>query len=173
MHLISHKSGTITSGFKGKKRKYHLLKIRVLLWYALSRAVHKNRTSQVRFSPSKPDLIRPKTLVWLWYAFYNSSSNLENRMTVCMGYLAMTRRRAGKRRRERGRKSMQRERHTQYQLVKIRGRATGVIFLRTSALSVTRHSYSVKIRWSKWPTDFICNVARSVENQVPPPGTWF
>ena len=100
IHSILHQTGTITSGFEGKKRKYHLLKIWVLLWYALSRAVHKNRTSQVRFSPSKPDLIRPKTLVWLWYAFYSSSSNLENRMTVCMGYPAMTRRRAGKRRRE-------------------------------------------------------------------------
>ena len=43
-----------------QKRKYHFLKNRAILWYALSRAVHKNRTSQVRFSPSKPDLIRPK-----------------------------------------------------------------------------------------------------------------
>ena len=60
INLISHKTGTIASGFEGKKRKYHLLKIWVLLWYALSRAVHMNRTSQVRFSPSKPDLIRPK-----------------------------------------------------------------------------------------------------------------
>lgn len=60
IHSILHKTGTITSGFEGKKRKYHLLKNRTILWYALSRAVHKNRTSQVRFSPSKPDLIRPK-----------------------------------------------------------------------------------------------------------------
>ena len=38
---------------------------------------------------------------WLWYAFYKPSSNLENQMTVCMGYPAMTlTRRAGKRRRE-------------------------------------------------------------------------
>ena len=37
--------------------------------------------------------------------------NLENRMTVCMGYPAMTlRRRAGKRRRKGGRKAMQGER---------------------------------------------------------------
>lgn len=43
-----------------QKRKYHFLKNRAILWYALSRAIHKNRTSQVRFSPSKPDLIRPK-----------------------------------------------------------------------------------------------------------------
>ena len=42
------------------KRKYHFLKNRAILWYALSRAVHKNRTSQVRFSPSKPDLSGPK-----------------------------------------------------------------------------------------------------------------
>ena len=60
IHSILHKTGTITSGFEGKKRKYHFLKKRAILWYALSRAVHKNRTSQVRFSPSKPDLIRPK-----------------------------------------------------------------------------------------------------------------
>lgn len=40
-----------------------------------------------------------KTLVWLWYAFYKPSSNLENQMTVCMGYPAMTPQgRAGKRR---------------------------------------------------------------------------
>ena len=40
-----------------------------------------------------------KTLVWLWYAFYKPSSNLENHMTVCMGYPAMTsQERAGKRR---------------------------------------------------------------------------
>ena len=60
IHSILYKTGTITSGFEGKKRKYHFLKNRAILWYALSRAVHKNRTSQVRFSPSKPDLIRPK-----------------------------------------------------------------------------------------------------------------
>lgn len=60
IHSILHKTGTITSGFEGKKRKYHFLKNRAILWYALSRAVHKNRTSQVRFSPSKPDLSGPK-----------------------------------------------------------------------------------------------------------------
>ena len=69
IHLILHKTGTITSGFEGKKRKYHLLKIWVLLWYALSRAVHKNRTSQVRFSPSKPDLIRPKNACMIVICF--------------------------------------------------------------------------------------------------------
>ena len=38
---------------------------------------------------------------WLWYAFYKPSSNLENQMTVCMGYPAMTLTgRAGKRRRK-------------------------------------------------------------------------
>ena len=83
-----------------------------------------------------------------------SATNLENRMTVCMGYPAMTPKwESRKTPLEGGRKSTQGERHTQYQLVKIRGRATGVIFLRTSALSVTRHSYSVKISWSKWPTE--------------------
>ena len=60
IHSILHQTGTITSGFEGKKRKYHFLKNRAILWYALSRAVHKNRTSQVRFSPSKPDQSGPK-----------------------------------------------------------------------------------------------------------------
>ena len=32
IHSILHQTGTITSGFKGKKRKYHFLKIWVLLW---------------------------------------------------------------------------------------------------------------------------------------------
>ena len=41
----------------------------------------------------------------------NPAPHLENRMTVCMGYPAMTlRRRAGKRRRKGGRKAMQGER---------------------------------------------------------------
>ena len=69
INLISHKTGTIASGFEGKKRKYHLLKIWVILWYALSRAVHKNRTSQVRFPPSKPDLIRPKNACMIVICF--------------------------------------------------------------------------------------------------------
>ena len=69
IHSILHQTGTITSGFEGKKRKYHFLKIWVLLWYALSRAVHKNRTSQVRFSPSKPDLIRPKNACMIVICF--------------------------------------------------------------------------------------------------------
>ena len=34
IHPISHQTGTITSGFEGKKRKYHLLKIWITLWYA-------------------------------------------------------------------------------------------------------------------------------------------
>ena len=34
IHPISHQTGTITSGFEGKKRKYHFLKIRITLWYA-------------------------------------------------------------------------------------------------------------------------------------------
>ena len=41
IHLILHQTGTITSGFESKKRKYHFLKIWVLLWYALFRAVHR------------------------------------------------------------------------------------------------------------------------------------
>ena len=34
IHPISHQTGTITSGFEGKKRKYHFLKIWITLWYA-------------------------------------------------------------------------------------------------------------------------------------------
>ena len=71
-----HKTGTITSGFEGKKRKYHLLKNRTILWYALSRAVHKNRTSQVRFSPSKPDLIRPKNTYLIVIGFLQQIYNI-------------------------------------------------------------------------------------------------
>ena len=102
IHSISHQTGTITSGFKGKKRKYHFLKNRAILWYALSRAVHKNRTSQVRFSPSKPDLSGPKKFFWKCDKLpARHQLNLENRMTVCMGYPAKTSQgRAGKRRRE-------------------------------------------------------------------------
>ena len=44
IHPILHQTGTITSGFEGKKRKYHFLKNRAILWYALSRSVHKNLT---------------------------------------------------------------------------------------------------------------------------------
>ena len=69
IHSILYKTGTITSGFEGKKRKYHFLKNRAILWYALSRAVHKNRTSQVRFSPSKPDLMRPKNTYLIVISF--------------------------------------------------------------------------------------------------------
>jgi len=48
--------------------------------------------------------------VWRFF-IAKSATNLENRMTVCMGYPAMTlRRRAGKRRRKGGRKAMQGER---------------------------------------------------------------
>ena len=43
IHSILHQTGTITSGFEGKKRKYHFLKIWTLLWYALSRAFSKKR----------------------------------------------------------------------------------------------------------------------------------
>ena len=50
----------------------------------------------------------------------NLSLNLENRMTVCMGYPAMTPKRESRKTPPRGgRKSMQGERRTQYQLVKM------------------------------------------------------
>ena len=97
IHSILHKTGTITSGFEGKKRKYHFLKNRAILWYALSRAFSKKRKHSFRFllgillkSTENRKECFLKISSWLWYAFYKPSSNLENRMTVCMGYPAMT-----------------------------------------------------------------------------------
>ena len=121
INSISHKTGTIASGFEGKKRKYHLLKIWTLLWYALSRAVHKNRTSQVRFSPSKPDLIRPKNACMIVLCFLQlliepwklndclhgipgHDPEKESRKTPPRG----------------GRKAMQRERHPKFEITLIR-----------------------------------------------------
>ena len=100
IHLISHKTGTITSGFEGKKRKYHLLKFECYYDMLYPELFTRTGPPKSGFLPQNRTWYVLKTLVWLWYAFYNSSSNLENRMTVCMGYPAMTRRRAGKRRRE-------------------------------------------------------------------------
>ena len=78
----------------------------------------------------------------------NPAPHLENRMTVCMGYTAMTlRRRAGRRRRKGGRKAMQGERQD-------------VDFPVAEKNDVLKMS-----------TSFFRNAARSVENQVPPPGT--
>ena len=92
IHSILHQTGTITSGFEGKKRKYHFLKIWTLLWYALSRAFFKKRKHSFRFllgillkSTENRKECFLKISSWLWYAFYKPSSNLENRMTVCMG----------------------------------------------------------------------------------------
>ena len=106
IHSILHQTGTITSGFEGKKRKYHFLKIWTLLWYALSRTFSKKRKHPFRFflgillkSTENRKECFLKISASLWYAFYKPSSNLENRMTVCMGYPAMTPQgRAGKRR---------------------------------------------------------------------------
>ena len=108
IHSILHQTGTITSGFEGKKRKCHFLKIWTLLWYALSRAFSKKRKHSFRFSVDFRRIPRRnrkecflKISSWLWYAFYKPSSNLENRMTVCMGYPSMTPQGgAGKRRRK-------------------------------------------------------------------------
>ena len=125
IQLILHQTGTITSGFEGKKRKYHFLKNRAILWYALSRAVHKNRTSQVRFSPSKPDLIRPKNTCLIVICFlqafiepWKSNNRLhgipghdpdkESRKTPLKG----------------GRKAMQRERHPKFEITLIRKTGT-------------------------------------------------
>ena len=121
IHLISHKTGTITSGFEGKKRKYHLLKIWVLLWYALSRAVHKNRTSQVRFSPSKPDLICPKNTCLIVICFLQAFIEPwepNDRLHGIPGHDPA--RESRKTPLEGGRKSVQRERHPKFEITLIR-----------------------------------------------------
>ena len=128
IHSILHKTGTITSGFEGKKRKYHLLKNRAILWYALSRAFSKKRKHSFRFflgfllkytENRKGCLL--KISASLWYAFYKPSSNLENQMTVCMGYSAMTPKwESRKTPLEGGRKSVQRERHPKFEITLIR-----------------------------------------------------
>ena len=80
-----------------QKRKYHFLKNRAILWHALSRAFSKKRKHSFRFllgillkSTENRKECFLKISSWLWYAFYKPSSNLENRMTVCMEYPAMT-----------------------------------------------------------------------------------
>lgn len=111
IHSILHQAGTITSGFEGKKRKYHLLKIWVLLWYALSRAVHKNRTSQVRFSPSKPDLIRPKNACIIVICFLQLLIEPWKPHDRLHGIPGDDQKESRKTPPRGGRKSMQRERH--------------------------------------------------------------
>ena len=121
IHSILHKTGTITSGFEGKKRKYHFLKNRAILWYALSRAVHKNRTSQVRFSPSKPDLIRPKNtyliVIGCLQAFIEPWEP-NDRLHGIPGHDPA--RESRKTPLEGGRKSVQRERHPKFEITLIR-----------------------------------------------------
>ena len=95
IHLISHQTGPITSGFEGKNRNYQFLKNRVTLWYALSRTFSKKRKHPFRFfleillkSTENRKECFLKISASLWYAFYKPSSNLENHMTVCMEYPA-------------------------------------------------------------------------------------
>ena len=125
IHSILHKTGTITSGFEGKKRKYHLLKNRTILWYALSRAVHKNRTSQVRFSPSKPDLIRPKNTYLIVIGFLQAFIEPwepNDRLHGIPGHDPA--RESRKTPLEGGRKSVQRERHPKFEITLIRKTGT-------------------------------------------------
>ena len=125
INLISHKTGTIASGFEGKKRKYHLLKIWVLLWYALSRAVHMNRTSQVRFSPSKPDLIRPKNTYLIVICFLQAFIEPWEPNDLLHGIPGHDpARESRKTPLEGGRKSMQRERHPKFEITLIRKTGT-------------------------------------------------
>ena len=120
IHLISHKTGTITSGFEGKKRKYHFLKNRAILWYALSRAVHKNRTSQVRFSPSKPDLIRPKNAYMIVICFLQLLIEPWKPHDRLHGIPGDDQKESRKTPPRGGRKSMQRERHPKSEITLIR-----------------------------------------------------
>ena len=120
IHSILHETGTITSGFEGKKRKYHFLKNRAILWYALSRTFSKKRKHPFRFflgillkSTENRKECFLKISASLWYAFYKPSSNLENRMTVCMGYPAMTPQGRARKRRRKGAGKPCRENGTQ------------------------------------------------------------
>ena len=125
IHSILHKTGTITSGFEGKKRKYHFLKNRAILWYALSRAVHKNRTSQVRFSPSKPDLIRPKNTYLIVIGFLQAFIEPwepNDRLHGIPGHDPA--RESRKTPLKGGRKAMQRERHPKFEITLIRKTGT-------------------------------------------------
>ena len=104
-----------------QKRKYHLLKNRTILWYALSRAVHKNRTSQVRFSPSKPDLIRPKNTYLIVIGFLQAFIEPwepNDRLHGIPGHDPA--RESRKTPLEGGRKSVQRERHPKFEITLIR-----------------------------------------------------
>ena len=125
IHSILHKTGTITSGFESKKRKYHFLKNRAILWYALSRAVHKNRTSQVRFSPSKPDLIRPKNTYLIVIGFLQAFIEPwepNDRLHGIPGHDPA--RESRKTPLKGGRKAMQRERHPKSEITLIRKTGT-------------------------------------------------
>ena len=125
IHSILHQTGTITSGFEGKKRKYHFLKNRAILWYALSRAVHKNRTSQVRFSPSKPDLIRPKNTYLIVIGFLQAFIEPwepNDRLHGIPGHDPA--RESRKTPLKGGRKAMQRERHPKSEITLIRKTGT-------------------------------------------------
>ena len=137
-----------------QKRKYHLLKIWVLLWYALSRAVHKNRTSQVRFSPSKPDLIRPKNACMIVICFLQlliEPWKSNDRLHGIPGHDPA--RESRKTPLEGGRKFMQGERRTQHQLVKMAswcGEWHKASFTRKT-LCVTAH-----LMWTFWPHEVNC-----------------
>ena len=120
IHSILHKTRTITSGFEGKKRKYYFLKNRAILWYALSRAVHKNRTSQVRFSPSKPDLIRPKNTYLIVIGFLQAFIEPWKPHDRLHGIPGDDQKESRKTPLEGGRKSVQRERHPKFEITLIR-----------------------------------------------------
>ena len=125
IHSMLYKTGTITSGFEGKKRKYHFLKNRAILWYALSRAVHKNRTSQVRFSPSKPDLRRPKNTYLIVIGFLQAFIEPwkpHDRLHGIPGHGPA--RESRKTPLKGGRKAMQRERHPKSETTLIRKTGT-------------------------------------------------
>lgn len=151
-----YKTGTITSGFEGKKRKYHFLKNRAILWYALSRAVHKNRTSQVRFSPSKPDLIRPKNTYLIVIGFLQAFIEPwepNDRLHGIPGHDPA--RESRKTPLKGGRKAMQRERHPKSEITLIRKTGTSSSDF---ALKLTSHFFKnrnyqfLKIKFTMWYT---------------------
>ena len=61
IHLISHQTGPITSGFEYKKRNYQFLKIKFTMWYNFSMVCsRKPEASLPLFYNQKPEVRPPK-----------------------------------------------------------------------------------------------------------------
>lgn len=79
----------------------------------------------VQSHSQEPDQLRPKITCQIVICFLQAPSNLENRMTVCMGYTATTPTRASRKTPPReGRKAMQGEQHSKFEITLIRQTGT-------------------------------------------------